>query len=94
MDREQCFITYPFLFMFNHLQACLYLPLTLSSSHKALMSLLPLVLTRPLTLSATMSAAKIAKLSDEQRKIDLTPVLESGWKVTEGRDAIKREFLF
>ena len=41
-----------------------------------------------------MSAAKIAKLSDEQRSVDLKAVEESGWKVQEDRDAIYKEFVF
>ena len=41
-----------------------------------------------------MSAAKIAKLSEDQRTVDLQPVKESGWKVLDDRDAIYKEFIF
>jgi len=34
------------------------------------------------------------KLTEEERKKDLSPLLETKWKLVEGRDAIKKEFLF
>ncbi|ESO10741.1 hypothetical protein HELRODRAFT_167236 [Helobdella robusta] len=36
----------------------------------------------------------VNKLNDEERKDLLTPLLGSGWKVVEGRDAIYKEFFF
>ena len=41
-----------------------------------------------------MSAAKIRKLTDEQRSVDLKVVEEAGWKVQSDRDAIYKEFTF
>jgi len=41
------------------------------------------------------SKSKMAgKLTEEERKKDLSPLLETKWKLVEGRDAIKKEFLF
>lgn len=34
------------------------------------------------------------KLTDEQRKSDLEPLLQSGWRMVAGRDAIEKEFAF
>lgn len=34
------------------------------------------------------------KLADEERKTHLQPLLDEGWTLTEGRDAIYKEFLF
>lgn len=34
------------------------------------------------------------KLTDEQRKCDLEPLLKTGWTIVNNRDAIYKEFLF
>lgn len=35
-----------------------------------------------------------ARLSDEQRKDLVDPLLKAGWSVVDGRDAIKKTFVF
>ncbi|KAK7487226.1 hypothetical protein BaRGS_00021578 [Batillaria attramentaria] len=40
------------------------------------------------------SDAKRAKLTDEERNADLSPLKSAGWTMVEGRDAIYKEFLF
>ncbi|XP_017846937.1 pterin-4-alpha-carbinolamine dehydratase isoform X2 [Drosophila busckii] len=35
----------------------------------------------------------VAKLTEEERKEKLQPLLDAGWKMVEGRDAIYKEFL-
>lgn len=35
-----------------------------------------------------------AKLNEQERKELITPLLDNGWKMVEGRDAINKEFLF
>ncbi|ETN69416.1 hypothetical protein RB195_007405 [Necator americanus] len=37
---------------------------------------------------------KMVKLTEDQRKEDLNPLLTHGWKLVEGRDAIRKEFQF
>ena len=44
--------------------------------------------------TTAMSAAKIAKLSEEQRSTDLQQTLDAGWVVQSDRDAIYKEFSF
>ncbi|NPD20103.1 4a-hydroxytetrahydrobiopterin dehydratase [Alterinioella nitratireducens] len=34
------------------------------------------------------------KLSDEERKEDLAPLLQNGWDMVDGRDAITKRFTF
>lgn len=34
------------------------------------------------------------KLTDPERQESLTPLLETGWSMVEGRDAIEKEFVF
>ena len=53
-----------------------------------------LVQTYKLFHSSAMSAAKVPKLSDEQRSLDLKCVEENGWEVMSNRDAICKEFIF
>ncbi|KAK6730913.1 hypothetical protein RB195_007405 [Necator americanus] len=36
----------------------------------------------------------LEKLTEDQRKEDLNPLLTHGWKLVEGRDAIRKEFQF
>ena len=57
----------------------------------ALLSRLP---TNQLFHTTAMSAAKVPKLNDEQRSVDLAAVTETGWKLQDDRDAIHKEFLF
>ncbi|XP_076325700.1 pterin-4a-carbinolamine dehydratase [Tachypleus tridentatus] len=38
--------------------------------------------------------AKRAKLTDEERQTHLSPLKSAGWALTEGRDAIYKEFMF
>ena len=57
----------------------------------ALLSRLP---TNQLFHTTVMSAAKVPKLDDEQRSVDLAAVTETGWKLQDNRDAIHKEFLF
>ncbi|KJH53378.1 putative 4a-hydroxytetrahydrobiopterin dehydratase [Dictyocaulus viviparus] len=38
--------------------------------------------------------AVMSKLNDEQRKELLSPLLDQGWKMVDGRDAIKKQFQF
>ncbi|XP_077524981.1 pterin-4a-carbinolamine dehydratase [Amblyomma americanum] len=45
---------------------------------------------RPLT----KMASKRAKLTEEERKTSLTPLLDAGWTKVKDRDAIYKEFLF
>ncbi|KAL5019851.1 hypothetical protein ScPMuIL_002743 [Solemya velum] len=40
------------------------------------------------------SEAKRARLSDDDRKTTLKPLIDGGWTMVEGRDAIYKEFLF
>ncbi len=40
------------------------------------------------------SAAKRIKLSDSDRTEELQPLLDGGWNMVEGRDAIKKNFSF
>ena len=40
------------------------------------------------------SAAKRMKLSDSDRTEELQPLLDGGWSMVEGRDAIKKNFSF
>lgn len=34
------------------------------------------------------------KLNDSERSTELSPLLEKGWSLVEGRDAIKKSFIF
>jgi 4a-hydroxytetrahydrobiopterin dehydratase len=34
------------------------------------------------------------KLTDAERASDLTPLLEAGWEMVDGRDAIRKSFVF
>jgi len=34
------------------------------------------------------------KLTEDERKSQLQPLLDAGWKLTDGRDAIHKDFLF
>ena len=53
------------------------------------------MLTCKLFHTSVMSAAKVAKLSDEQRSLDLKSIIEeNGWEIMSNRDAIYKEFLF
>ena len=38
--------------------------------------------------------AKRCKLSEDERKKQIEPLAEGGWEMVEGRDAIKKQFLF
>ncbi|XP_037088731.1 pterin-4-alpha-carbinolamine dehydratase-like isoform X3 [Pollicipes pollicipes] len=38
--------------------------------------------------------SKRMKLNDEERTSQLDPLLKSGWKKTDGRDAIEKQFVF
>ncbi|KAJ8316268.1 hypothetical protein KUTeg_006282 [Tegillarca granosa] len=40
------------------------------------------------------SEAKRAKLTDEERTGTLQPLMDKGWTMVQGRDAIYKEFLF
>ncbi|KAJ1369278.1 putative pterin-4-alpha-carbinolamine dehydratase [Parelaphostrongylus tenuis] len=42
----------------------------------------------------TQRLTKMVKLSEEQRTELLKPILGQGWKMVDGRDAIKKEFQF
>ncbi|XP_063693610.1 putative pterin-4-alpha-carbinolamine dehydratase [Bolinopsis microptera] len=44
--------------------------------------------------TTALSVAKVCKLSDEQRSVDLAAIIEKGWKLQDDRDAIHKEFLF
>ena len=44
--------------------------------------------------TTAMSAAKIRKLTEEQRSVDLKAVEDAGWKVQSDRDAIYKGFTF
>lgn len=33
-------------------------------------------------------------MSDSERKVELEPLLENGWQLVEGRDAVKKAFTF
>ena len=39
-------------------------------------------------------AQKKSKLGDDARKRQIDPLKDSGWSLVEGRDAIKKQFLF
>ena len=47
-------------------------------------------------IAPTMSepAQKKSKLGDDARKRQIDPLKDSGWNLVEGRDAIKKQFLF
>lgn len=66
------------------LRQCL---ITLSHQHRAF----PLHLR---TLSKLIAGAKKAKLTEEERENDLSPLTLAGWHAVEGRDAICKQFLF
>jgi hypothetical protein len=46
------------------------------------------------TTSALLKRMPPVKLNDTERLEKLDPILESGWSMVDGRDAIYREFIF
>jgi len=44
--------------------------------------------------SINLKQAPPAKLTEEERKEVLNPLLQAGWTVTQGRDAIYKELMF
>ncbi|XP_064471233.1 pterin-4-alpha-carbinolamine dehydratase-like [Ornithodoros turicata] len=49
---------------------------------------------RYINVLCRMASRKVEKLSDDERQTKLNPLLNSGWTMVEGRDAIYKEFLF
>lgn len=48
----------------------------------------------PFLTKYILQAFNNAKLTDEVRETTLSPLKENGWSVTDGRDAIYKEFQF
>ncbi|KZC05311.1 PREDICTED: pterin-4-alpha-carbinolamine dehydratase [Dufourea novaeangliae] len=49
---------------------------------------------RGISSAPAVKKSKMGKLTEEERKKKLTPLLTSGWSVQTDRDAIYKEFLF
>jgi len=69
--------------------------ITFISSTSCSLSPLSYKITRQLSASVTQTKRKkMAKLTEQERKETLIPLLNSGWTMVKDRDAIYKEFLF